>query len=143
MLFVILVLAAAMGFWLWSVNGAKKSKQKVVLAFLRAVDDRAAGEQRQPSWWRDKLIQQSLEQILASVPAKASPYDPDVIRQWLEAEMTNQDISTFLYHAETLGFSRPDQIALVPDVALMFLAQDLIKASAPVDKLIMLRLMQP
>lgn len=137
---VFLVLVAAAVFLLWSLNGAKTSKRKVATAFLRAFEDRVVEEVRYPTWWHDNEAQQALRQILASIPAKAAPYEPDLIRQWLEARMTEEDISTSLYYAEKVGFSVPEQIALVVDFALMFLAQDLIKATGPVDKLIMLRL---
>lgn len=140
MFFVILVLVAVAAFWFWSVNGAKNTKRKVVIAFLRAMEDRVADEARQPSWWRDQQMQHALGQALASVPAKASPYDPDVVREWLGAYMTKGDLSTFLYHAETLGFSPSEQIALAPEIAVMFLSQDLIKAADALDKMLMLRL---
>lgn len=140
MAIVIVILIAFAAFWVWSVNGAKNTKRKVVVAFLRALEDRIADNEREPSWWREAKTRKVLDQALVAVPTRAAPYDPDIIREWLEAGMTQDDISTFLYHAETLGLSPSEQIALAPEVAVMFLTQDLIKAPHPLDKLVMLRL---
>lgn len=140
MAIVIFVLLAGAAFWFWSVNAGKNTKRKVLVAFVRAMEDQVKGNDRTPSWWSNAQARAALKQVLATVPSKATPYDPHVVREWLEAAMTVEDISTFLYHAETLGFSPSEQIALAPDVALLFLAQDLIKASHPLDKMLMLRL---
>lgn len=85
-------------------------------------------------------MQELLKQALAPVPSKAAPYDPVVVDEWLKASLTQDDINTFMYHAETVGFSPAEQIALAPDAALAFLNQDLAKARHPIDKMILLRL---
>lgn len=140
MAIVLLILLAVAGFWFWSVNGAKKAKRRFLLAFVRTIEDQIKNTPRDPSWHRNKQMQQLLENALAPVPSKASPYDPAIVKEWLDASLTQDDIYTFMYHAETVGFSPAEQLALAPDAALAFLTQDLIKAAHPLDKMILLRL---
>lgn len=137
---VVLILLAVVGFWFWSVHGAKKAKRRFLIAFVGAIRDQVNNTPRVPSWHRDQQMQQTLKSALASVPSRASPYDPEVVEEWLEASLTQDDISTFMHHAQKVGFSSAEQIALASDAALAFLNQDLIKAAHPIDKMILLRL---
>lgn len=136
----LLIVAAIAAFWFWSVNGAKKAKRRLALAFVRTVADQVKNTPRVPSWDRDKQMQQLLQNALAAVPSRASPYDPEVVKEWLEASLTQDDIYTFMHHAEAVGFRPAEQIALASDAALAFLNQDLMKAVQPLDKMIFLRL---
>ncbi|WP_368933645.1 hypothetical protein [Brevundimonas naejangsanensis] len=137
---VLIIILAVAAIWFWSVNGAKKAKRKFLLAFVRTIEDQVKNTPRDPSWHRDKQMREMLKKALAPVPSKASPYDPEVVEEWLDASLTQDDIHTFMYHAETVGFSPAEQIALAPDAALAFLNQDLMKAAHIVDKMILLRL---
>jgi hypothetical protein len=137
---VLIIVIAVAAFWLWSVNGAKKAKSRFLTAFVRAVQDQVRNTPRDPSWYLDTHMKELVEQALASVPSRSSPFDPDVVQEWLEASLTRDDIFTFMNHAEAVGFTPAEQVALAPDAAFAFLQQDVIKGLTILDKMILLRL---
>lgn len=140
MAIVFLIVLAVAAFWFWSVNGAKKQRKRFLIAVARSIEDQVRNTPRLPSWHRSDQMRDLLAESLAPVPSQLSPFDPAVVKQWLDASLTWDDIFTFMHHAENAGFSPIEQIALAPDAAKAFLAQDLAKASTIVDKMIMLHL---
>lgn len=131
---------AVAALWLWSVNGAKNSRNKVLTAVVRTIEDQVRNTPRLPSWHRDRQMTDLLERSLTPIPAQSSPFNPEIVREWLGSSLTRDDMLTFMHHAEALGFSQAEQVALAPEAAKAFLAQDLVKAPTIVDKMIMLRL---
>lgn len=140
MAIVFVIALAVAAFWFWSVNSAKKQGRKFLTAVIRSIEDQVRNTPRLPSWHKDERMRDHLAKSLAPFPSQSSPYDPEVVREWLDASLTQDDILTFMHHAERVGFSPIEQIALAPDAAKAFLAQDLVKAPTIVDKMIMLQL---
>lgn len=79
----------------------------------------------------------TVNRMVSPLVAK-SGFSAAAVQLWLEADETMEDFLMFLAHAEKVGFTKAEQIALLPEFAMSALNVDLFNARTPQDKNVLL-----
>lgn len=141
MAFVIFLIIVVVAFVFWSKKAAKSTGRKYQFALHNALADRLQGFESEPSWWdwRNEKMHKLVVDTVAPLKQK-SGFSLAAVELWLDASETWEDLKCFMSHAEKMGFSQIEQVALTYDFANEVLARDLAEEVSFFDKNILLYL---